>query len=316
MSEIKPISLSKVKTYSLMQRKSKVSVNDFAGPWNKQGSILKWLDSLPNILCARDLKEILKEMVKAVSANKMMLLGMGAHPIKVGLSPIIIDLMERKILKGIAMNGAGIIHDFEIAIVGHTSEDVAEELRNGRFGMAEETGKFLNIAISEGHKKGMGLGRSIGSMLIKEGFPYNKYSILAKAFELDIPVTVHVAMGTDIIHMHPDVDPAAIGSTSHKDFLLFARLVSQLEHGIFINLGSAVIIPEVFLKALSLVRNLGYNIYKFTAINMDFISQYRSLTNVVQRPTMEGGKGFNLIGHHEIMFPLIMSLLLESLNRG
>jgi len=161
----------------------------------------------------------------------------------------------------------------------------------------------------------MGLGESIGSMLVKENFPYNKYSILAKAFELNIPVTVHVAMGTDIIHMHPDVDPSAIGSTSHRDFRLFAKLVSQLEQGIFINLGSAVIIPEVFLKALSLVRNLGYNIYKFITINMDFISQYRAVTNVVQRPTIEGGKGFNVIGHHEIMFPLIMSLLLESLDR-
>ncbi len=315
MSDIKPISLDKVKTYSLKERKSKVGINDFADPWNKGDSILKWLDSLPDILCAKDLKEIIKEMVKAVEGDKMILLGMGAHPIKVGLSPIIIDLIEKGILKGIAMNGAGIIHDSEIAMVGHTSEDVARELRDGRFGMANETGAFLNKAISEGHKKGMGLGGSVGSMLIEKGFPFNRYSILAKAFELGVPVTVHVAMGTDIIHMHPDVDPSAIGSTSHRDFRLFARLVSQLEQGVFINLGSAVIIPEVFLKALSLVRNLGYNIYRFTAINMDFIRQYRSVTNVVQRPTMEGGKGFNIIGHHEIMFPLITSLLIESLNR-
>ncbi|RLB09798.1 MAG: hypothetical protein DRG39_07175, partial [Deltaproteobacteria bacterium] len=296
MSDIKPISLDKVKTYSLKERKSKVGINDFADLWNKGDSILKWLDSLPDILCAKDLKEIIKEMVKAVEGDKMILLGMGAHPIKVGLSPIIIDLMEKGILKGIAMNGAGIIHDSEIAMVGHTSEDVARELRDGRFGMANETGAFLNKAISEGNKKGMGLGGSVGSMLIEKGFPFNRYSILAKAFELGVPVTVHVAMGTDIIHMHPDVDPSAIGSTSHRDFRLFARLVSQLEQGVFINLGSAVIIPEVFLKALSLVRNLRYNIYRFTAINMDFISQYRSITNVVQRPTMEGGKGFNIIG--------------------
>jgi len=315
MQNIKPISLNNVKTYSLKERKSKVDVNDFANPWHKGGSMLKWLDFLPNILCGKDLKEIIKEMVRAINAHKMILLGMGAHPIKVGLSPIIIDLMEKGILKGIAMNGAGIIHDSEIAMVGHTSESVGEELKHGRFGMAKETGIFLNKAISEGHKKDMGLGESIGSMLVKENFPYNKYSILAKAFELNIPVTVHVAMGTDIIHMHPDVDPSAIGSTSHRDFRLFAKLVSQLEQGIFINLGSAVIIPEVFLKALSLVRNLGYNIYKFITINMDFISQYRAVTNVVQRPTIEGGKGFNVIGHHEIMFPLIMSLLLESLDR-
>lgn len=315
MSEIKPISLEKVRTYSLKERKSKVNVESFAKPWDIGGSILKWLDTIPDILCAKDLKEIIAELVRAKLYNRTVLLGMGAHPIKVGLNPVIIDLMEKGILKGIAMNGAGIIHDTEIAMVGHTSEDVAEQLKEGRFGMAEETGSFLNNAISEGRRKDMGLGEAVGNMLVREGFPFNKYSILARAFELDIPVTVHVAIGTDIIHMHPAVDPSAIGYTSHLDFRLFARLVSQLEEGVFINLGSAVIIPEVFLKALSLVRNLGYNIYKFTTINMDFITQYRAITNVVRRPTMEGGKGFNITGHHEIMFPLIASLLLESLNR-
>jgi len=315
MVDTTPISLDNIKTYSLKQRKSKVNIKNFGKIWSIGGSLLEWLDSLPDILCAKDLKEIVSRIAKAVSEDKMVILGMGAHPIKLGLSPVIIDLMEKGVIKGIAMNGACIIHDAEIAMVGHTSEDVAMELKYGRFGMAEETGRFLNKAISNGYKKNMGLGEAIGSMLVKEGFPYNKFSILARAFELNIPVTVHVAIGTDIIHMHPSVDASAIGATSHIDFRIFARLVSNLEEGVFINLGSAVIIPEVFLKALSLVRNLGYNIYNFTTINLDFARQYRSITNVVQRPILEGGKGFNIIGHNEIMFPLIVALVLEVLKR-
>ncbi len=313
--EGKPISLDNVKTYSLRDRKSKVNIKDFARKWHLGKSLLEWLDCLPDILCAKDLKEIVKRIVDAVISNKMVLLGMGAHPIKLGLSPIIIDLMGKGIIKAIAMNGACIIHDAEISMVGHTSEDVASELKHGKFGMAEETAILLNKAISEGHKDNLGLGKSIGKMLIKNNFPYTKFSILARAYELGLPVTVHVAIGTDIIHMHPYADPSAIGSTSHKDFRIFAHLISQLEGGVFINLGSAVILPEVFLKALSLVRNLGYNVYKFTTINMDFIKQYRSVTNVVERPTTEGGRGFNIVGHNEIMFPLISALVLEYLNR-
>ena len=241
---------------------------------------------------------------------------MGAHPIKVGLNPIIVDLLDRRIVTGLAMNGAGIIHDTEIAMVGHTSEDVAAEIGEGRFGAAEETGKFLNAAIAEGAEKDLGLGRSVGAMLMREKFPFNRYSLLAKAYELDIPVTVHVALGTDIIHFHPDVDGPSIGKTSHLDFRIFARLVSMLEGGVFINLGSAVIMPEVFLKALSLVRNLGYDVKNFTTVNMDFIQQYRPMTNVVHRPTLEGGKGYSLVGHHEIMFPLLAAAVIEKLERG
>jgi hypothetical protein len=239
---------------------------------------------------------------------------MGAHAIKVGLNPVILDLMDRRVISGLAMNGAGIIHDAELAMVGHTSEDVAAEIGKGDFGMAEETGMFLNAAITEGAEQGLGLGRSVGAMLIKEGFSNNRYSLLARAYELDIPVTVHVAVGTDTIHFHPNVDGPAIGKTSLLDFRIFARLVSMLEGGVFINLGSAVIMPEVFLKALSLVRNLGHEVRDITTVNMDFNRHYRPMTNVVSRPTLEGGKGYNLVGHHEIMFPLLAAAVIEGLS--
>jgi hypothetical protein len=276
----------------------------------------RWLESLPKILAGNDFTEIVDRLVRAAASGKTIILAMGAHAIKVGLNPIIIDLLNRRILSGIAMNGAGIIHDAEVAMVGCTSEDVAEQIGTGKFGMAEETGKLLNAAISEGAKQGLGIGRSVGSMLIRENFPYNRYSLLARAFELDIPVTVHVAIGTDIIHFHPNVDGASIGKASHLDFRIFARLVSTLEEGFFINLGSAVILPEVFLKALTLVRNLGYQARDFTTVNMDFIRHYRPMTNVVHRPTLDGGKGYNLVGHHEIMFPLLAAAVIEGLKEA
>jgi hypothetical protein len=315
MTKIKPISLKKIKTRSLAERDSKVKTENFGKPWGSGGTVAQWLHCLPEILAGNDLREIVGRLVRAVSDGKTIILGMGAHPVKVGLNPIIIDLLDRKIISGVAMNGAGIIHDAEVAMVGHTSEDVAVEIGEGRFGMADETGRFLNRAISDGARQGSGLGESIGAMLVKEGFPYNKYSLLARAYELDIPVTVHVAIGTDVIHFHPDVDGASVGKTTHLDFRIFARLVSMLEGGVFINLGSAVIIPEVFLKALSLVRNLGHKVRDFTTVNMDFIRQYRPITNVVQRPTQDGGKGYNLVGHHEIMFPLLAAAVIEGLNQ-
>ena len=274
----------------------------------------RWLESLPRILAGEDLLEIRDRMVRAASSNRTIILAMGAHAIKVGLNPIIIDLLDRGIIKGLAMNGACIIHDAELAMAGKTSEDVASEIGAGRFGMAEETGRFLNEAISEGAEKDLGLGESVGAMLIREDFPFNRHSLLARAYELDIPVTVHVAMGTDIIHFHPSADGASIGKASHHDFRVFSSLVSELEGGVFINLGSAVIMPEVFLKALSLVRNLGHEVKDFTTVNMDFIQHYRPMTNVVHRPTLDGGKGFSLTGHHEIMFPLLAAAVIEGLD--
>jgi hypothetical protein len=315
MTKIKPISLEKVQTRSLAERDSKVKIENFGKPWGSDGTVTRWLHCLPEILAGNDLREIVGRLVRAAADGKIIILGMGAHPVKVGLSPIIIDLLDRKIISGVAMNGAGIIHDAEVAMVGHTSEDVAAEIGEGRFGMADETGKLLNRAISDGAKQGRGLGESVGAALVKENFPYNQYSILARAYELDIPVTVHVAIGTDVIHFHPDVDGASVGRTTHLDFRIFARLVSVLEGGVFINLGSAVIIPEVFLKALSLVRNLGHKVRDFTTVNMDFIRQYRPITNVVQRPTLDGGKGYDLVGHHEIMFPLLAAAVIEGLDQ-
>ena len=314
MKPITPILLDRVNSYPLKERESKVNVDDFAVPWKPDGSLERWLKSLPGILAAKDLLEIRDRMVKIVSSGKTVLLAMGAHGIKVGLNPVIIDLMERGILQGIAMNGACIIHDAELAMAGSTSEDVAASLGRGRFGMAEETGRYLNDAITDGAKRGLGLGESVGDMLVREAFPFNRYSLLARARELEIPVTVHVAIGTDIIHFHPNVDGAAIGKTSHLDFRIFSSLVTTLEGGMLINLGSAVILPEVFLKALSLARNLGHRITDLTTVNMDFIQHYRPMTNVVHRPTLEGGKGYSLVGHHELMFPLLAAAVIEGLH--
>lgn len=314
MSEFEPICLQGVKTYPLKERESKVKVEDFGKAWGVGGGLQLWLRSLPRILAADTLLKIADDMARAARSGKMIILAMGAHGIKVGLNPVILDLMERGILKGIAMNGACIVHDTEIAMAGRTSEDVPAQLEEGRFGMAEETGRLINEAIRDGAEKDEGLGRAVGAMISKGGFPYSRFSLLARAYELNIPATVHVAMGTDIIHCHPAADGAAIGKASHMDFRILAGLISRLEKGVFINLGSAVILPEVFLKALSLVRNLGSEVKAFTTVNMDFIRHYRPMTNVVDRPTREGGKGYNLIGHHEIMFPLLIAALLERLD--
>jgi len=273
-----------------------------------------WLERLPNILAGNDLRKLVNRLTMAVKEKKTIIVAMGAHTIKVGLSPVILDLMERGIITGIAMNGAGIIHDSEVAMVGATSEDVENELAHGKFGMAKETGEFLNSAIREGAKRGDGLGYSVGSSILKASFPYSKFSLLAGAARMNIPLTVHVAIGTDIIHFHPDADGSAIGKTSHLDFRIFSSLVSRLDGGVYINLGSAVILPEVFLKALTLVRNLGFNVKKFTTVDMDFVRNYRPMTNVVRRPTLEGGEGFSITGHNEIMFPLLAAALIENLE--
>ncbi|KPJ63737.1 MAG: hypothetical protein AMJ45_06945 [Syntrophobacter sp. DG_60] len=315
MDEFKPISLKNIQTYSLKKRQSKVSIKDFGSSWISGGKMSLWFERLPNILAGNDLRRLIDRLTIAVKEKKTIIVAMGAHTIKVGLSPVILDLMEREIITGIAMNGAGIIHDLEVAMVGATSEDVDNELPNGRFGMAKETGEFLNRAIKEGAQKGEGLGYSVGKNILKASFPHNRFSLLAEAARMNIPLTVHVAIGTDIIHFHPTVDGSAIGKASHLDFRIFATLVSNLEGGVYINLGSAVILPEVFLKALTLVRNLGFNVKGFTTVDMDFIRHYRPMVNVVKRPTLEGGEGFSLTGHNEIMFPLLAAALIENLEK-
>ncbi|MEK6690725.1 MAG: hypothetical protein AABY78_05420 [Nitrospirota bacterium] len=308
MKKFSPIDLKKVKTYPLKRRMSKVSLSDFGTPFKPGKSFKDFLSSLPGILAAKDFKEVADTIAKAYRKRKPIVLGMGAHPVKVGLNPIIIDLMRRRIITAIAMNGAGIIHDFELASAGKTSEDVAESLIHGSFGMAEETGKILNQAIIKGVSKKIGIGESIGREILRGRYPYKDKSILATGAKLNIPVTVHVAIGTDIIHMHPSADGSAIGEGSHIDFRTFTSVISQLEGGVYINLGSAVIMPEVFLKALTIARNLGHKVKKFTTVNMDFIQHYRPSVNVLARP---GGKGYALTGHHEVMFPLLAAAVLE-----
>ncbi len=311
--KFKPISSKGLKTYSIRQRKSKVSVGDFASPVKKGASFSDFLSSLPNILAAKDLLEVASRVVHAHKDGKTVALGMGAHVIKVGLSPLIIDLMERGVITSIAMNGACVVHDFESAYAGCTSEDVDAELGGGTFGMAEETGRILNQAIKKGYKKG--LGRAVGEMIASSRFPHRDKSIIAAGARLGIPVTVHVALGTDILHIHPQMDGKATGEASIVDFRIFSSVVASLEGGIYLNIGSAVILPEVFLKAITLVRNLGHDVKNFSTVNMDFIQHYRPLTNVVRRPTMGGGKGYRLTGHHEIMVPLLYAAIMEGLDK-
>ena len=309
----KPISLKGVKTSSIKKRKSKVTTKNLAGLYKKGDGFKGFLKTLPSVLAADDLKAVTAAILKAHGAGKPVAIGMGAHVIKTGLSPLIIDLMERGVVTSVAMNGAGIIHDFELAYNGSTSEDVDKEIGSGKFGMAEETGRILNGAIIKGAKKNLGLGRSVGDMIEASSFKYKDLSILAAGARLKVPITVHVAVGTDIIHMHPSIDGSATGKTSHIDFRIMSTVVSELEGGVFLNIGSAVIVPEVFLKALTLVRNEGFKVRKFTTVNMDFTQHYRPITNVVRRPTSSGGKGYALTGHHEIMVPLLYAAIVEGL---
>jgi len=311
----KPMDLDGLKTYPLADRKSKVSASDFGSPWTVGGSFKDFLEGLPRILAGEDIHEVISCIAKARCDQKSILMGMGAHVIKVGLNPVVIDLMHRGIITGIAMNGAGIIHDLEVAMTGQTSEDVSAALGDGSFGMARETGNYLNEAIRSARDGNLGLGEAVGRKILDEDFPLKQKSILASGVELGIPVTVHVAIGTDIIHMHPEFDAEAAGGATHRDFRIFSSMVSSLEEGVYLNVGSAVILPEVFLKALSVVRNLGHSVQHFTAVNLDFIRHYRPMTNVVHRPTAEGGRGISLVGHHELLLPMIAAGVLEKLDQ-
>ena len=313
MSTPAPLDFSGLNTYSLHERHSKVTVADFAQPVKPGMTVRELIANLPKQLAGKDFSELVERIAAAVTQKRPVLVGMGAHVIKVGLAPILIDLMERGIISALALNGAGIIHDAEIAMVGRTSEEVANVLGAGAFGAARETGEVLNQAINQGAKEGIGLGEAVGNTLLQQNFPFNGQSLLAQARRLGIPVTVHVAMGTDIIHIHPAADGAAIGQCSHHDFRVFCRLVSGLEGGVYLNLGSAVLLPEVFLKALTVVRNLGHVAQRFTTAKFDFIRAYRPATNVVHRPTLEGGKGFNFTGHHELMIPLLAAAIVDKL---
>jgi hypothetical protein len=308
-----PLNPAAIKTTSLAKRPSKVSVSDCCTPHRKAGSFNAFLNSLPNTLAARDLKTIALLIVKAHRGKKRIIFGMGAHVIKVGLSPLIIDLMQRGLLSCVALNGAGAIHDVEIALAGKTSEDVAARLASGQFGMAAEAAELINRAVAGSQHENRGMGRAIGEALLNRRAPFNQMSILAEAARQGIPCTIHVSIGSDTIHMHPTFDGAATGKASHNDFITFADQVRHLSGGAYINIGSAVVLPEVFLKAFSLAANLGKAPRNLTTVNMDFIRHYRPSLNVVERPTILQGKGFNLIGHHEIMLPLLAAAIVENL---
>lgn len=304
--------LSGVHTYPLASRTSKTTVASFAAPHRKGAGMAAWIDSLPKLLGAADLRAVAAAILDARARGGGVIWGFGAHVIKTGLAPVLIDLAERGFVSAFATNGAGVIHDFEIAIAGATSEDVDDVLGTGRFGMAEETGRLLNRAIADGAAAGLGLGQSVGAWLAAEQPPFARLSVAASAARLGIPLTAHVALGTDITHMHADASGSAIGDTSLRDFRYFVSNVARLDGGVYVNCGSAVILPEVFLKAVALARNQGHALAGLTTVNLDFVRLYRPHTNVVVRPPAgTGGRGFSLVGHHEIMIPLLAAALIE-----
>ena len=309
-----PIDPTRVRTVPLARRPSKVAAASLGTPVRAGLSVRRFLDGLPDILAARDLRDAATRVAAAIRARRPVVLGMGAHAIKVGLGPAIVDLVERGRLAAVAMNGAGLVHDFEMAWGGRTSEDVGPGLDRGLFGMARETGEFVNRATREGVAAGLGLGLAVGDAIEAARLPHRRTSILAAAARSGVPVTVHVAVGTDIVHMHPDADGAAIGEGSMRDFRQLAAVVGRLERGVYMNLGSAVVLPEVFVKALNLARNLGHRVRHLTTIDMDFQRHYRPAVNVIARPTAMGGRGIQLTGHHEIMFPLLWAAVEEALR--
>ncbi|HQP91101.1 MAG TPA: hypothetical protein PLU24_00300 [Candidatus Omnitrophota bacterium] len=302
----------KLKTYSIKKRKSKVDKSLLAFPLKKGASFKAFFDSLPNILKARDLKDVAGAIVSARRKGKPVMLLMGAHVIKCGLSPIVIKLIEKEIITSVAFNGAGIIHDFELAFCGSTSEDVAEALKDGSFGMAQETAEYLNDSIRDGVLKGLGLGESVGAMIESRNLKFKDLSIARACLRKNIPFTVHVAIGTDIIHQHPSASGAHTGEGSMRDFRTLAEETSRLKDGgVVLNFGSAVVLPEVFLKALSVARNLTGKVSGFTTANFDMNFHYRPFQNIVTRPVSGSGKGCYIIGHHEIMLPLLAQAVLE-----
>lgn len=308
-----PIDLSPISTYPLASRPSKVTVRDFAKPLSDDEvrGVAALLDSLPQILAADTLQTVAMAIVQARAKKRAIIWGMGGHVIKTGLAPILIDLMRRGFVTAIAMNGSAVIHDFEIAIAGWTSEDVDTALGSGAFGMAEETGRLINAAIKRGAAEDCGIGEAIGLALAEMKVQYEEFSLLREAHRLRVPATVHMTIGTDIIHIHPHADGAAIGAASYRDFLLFASLVKELDGGgVYLNIGSAVTMPEVFLKAVTVVRNLGHSLQDFTTVNFDFLQHYRPMTNVVRRPVANGaGRGYSVTGHHELMIPLLAAAI-------
>jgi hypothetical protein len=311
----KPLPFEGLKTVPIDARGGKVRVGDFARPYTKGQGITQWLDSLPKIIAGDSFRGVVEALKRAREQKRAILWGMGGHVVKCGLADVLLDLMRRGWVTGFVMNGAASIHDFEIAIAGQTSEDVEAVLPDGRFGAAEETGREMNLAIVEGNREGLGMGESLGKRLESLAKPeFAPHSVLCGAYTASTPVTVHVAVGTDTPHTHPQADGSAIGASTHRDFRLLCSLVRGLDKGgVYLNVGSAVVLPEVFLKAVSVVRNLGHPLAEFTTVNLDFLQHYRPMVNVVQRPhAKSGGRGFAITGHHELMIPLLAAVLIES----
>ena len=300
-----------LKTVPISQRKTLVNVKNFAKLAQPSKSFDAFVNSFPDILGGSDFKTLVNAIVKAVKARKMVGMGLGAHVIKCGLSPVIIDLMKRKVIKAIAMNGATAIHDYEISLIGRTSEDVAEGIKTGQFGMVDETAQAFIRASKDAVLNNKGLGESLGNLILKDHNKYSSSSILATAFKLGIPVTVHIALGTDTIHMHPAISGADLGESSINDFRLFCQVICGLNNGVWLNIGSAVILPEVFLKAVSVARNQGYKLDSFTTANLDMIQHYRPRQNVTGRPLTKSSLGINLTGQHEILLPLLRMAVLS-----
>lgn len=307
--------LSHVRTYPLASRASKARAEDFARPYVPGSGVAGLIESLPRMLAAADFRAVVQRIAAARRAGAGIVWGFGAHVIKTGLGPVLIDLMARGFVTALATNGAGVIHDFEIALGGATSEDVDETLGPGRFGMAEETGTVLNAAINEGVKAGAGIGEAVATHLTAAKPPFARLSVISAAARLGIPLTVHVAIGTDITHMHPAASGAALGEGSLRDFRRFVAQVAKLEGGVYLNCGSAVILPEIFLKAVALVRNRDIALTDMTTVNLDFARLYRPHTNVVSRPTKDTGRGYSLVGHHELLIPLLAAALVETDGR-
>jgi hypothetical protein len=310
--DLRPLELDSVSTYPLASRPSLVTTEDFAKPINEDSSLKDFLNSLADILAVRSLRELAARIRRARSLHKPVIWGIGGHVVKTGMSPVIIDLMRRGFVNAIAANGSVLVHDAEIAMVGSTSEDVDVSLGTGAFGAADETGKLLNGAARQGMSENIGLGEALGRALNEGNPPHKDFSLLCAAYEMRVPFTAHVTIGADIAHFHPTADGAALGATTHTDFRLLSELVRRMDGGgVYLNIGSAVVLPEIFLKAITLVRNLGYSLSDITTANFDFIQSYRPLTNVVRRPVADGaGRGYSITGHHELMIPMLAAELL------
>ena len=318
MKKYVPIDLGKVQTYSIKSRNNKVNVHDhFAEPLKAGRSVVDFLDSLPRLLGADSLRGVVDAVVTAREKGRPVVLAMGGHVIKCGLQPVLKSLIDAEVITAVAMNGSAAIHDFEVSLVGATSEEVGDVLHTGDFGFSDETGAGMNRALKVGLDKGIGFAQAVGEWILQHQHPYYQYSLLATCVEKGLPVTAHVAMGTDIIHQHPEMDGAVTGEMTTRDFRLIASVVADLgDGGVWLNVGSAVIMPEVFLKAFSIAQNLGHHVDHFTTANFDMNQHYRPMLNVVKRPTSGSGSGYNIIGHHEINIPLLAAAILDKLHTG